>query len=57
MSESQLEGGLAFCRMILNMPELRIEDVCKAAVVNRIIADFDKRPTVKQCDSNPHVSN
>ena len=56
MDESQLAGALAFCRLVLNQPELRIDDICKANVVNRIIADFDKRPTVKQCEPNPNVS-
>ena len=56
MDESQLAGALAFCRLVLNQPELRIDDICKANVVNRIIADFDKRPTLKQCEPNPNVS-
>ena len=57
MDESQLAGALAFCRLVLNQPELRIDDICKANVVNRIIADFDKRPTLKQCEPNPNVSS
>ena len=57
MDESQLAGALAFCCLVLNQPELRIDDICKANVVNRIIADFDKRPTVKQCEPNPNVSS
>lgn len=56
MDESQLAGALAFCRLVLNQPELQIDDICKANVVNRIIADFDKRPTIKQCEPNPNVS-
>ena len=39
-----------------SQPELRLDDLCKAETINRIVADFDKRPTVRQCEPNPNVS-
>ena len=56
MDEDQLAGGVAFCRLVLSQPELRLDDLCKAHTINRIVADFDKRPTVRQCEPNPNVS-
>ena len=56
MDEEQLAGGVAFCRLVLNQPELRLDDLCRASTINRLVADFDKRPTVRQCEPNPNVS-
>ena len=57
MDEEQLAGGVAFCRLVLNQPELRVDDLCRASTINRLVADFDKRPTLRQCEPNPNVSS
>ena len=57
MDEEQLAGGVAFCRLVLNQPELRLDDLCRASTINRLVADFDKRPTLRQCEPNPNVSS
>lgn len=56
MEESQLQGGLSFYRLMLSQPELRLVDLCNGITINKIIAQIDKRPTVKQCELNPSVS-
>ena len=56
MEDSQLEGGLSLFRLILSQPELRLVDLCDGITINKIIAEIDKRPTVKQCELNPSVS-
>ena len=35
MEESKLEGALSFCRMVLNQPELRLDDMCKEMSSNK----------------------
>ena len=53
----ELQGGLTFIGLMLTKPKLRLVDLCDGITINKVVTEIDKRPSVKQCEPNPTVSN